>query len=307
MSPASAEGVTCALCHQVSGAAAQHNGQLLLQPDAPPLPGQPLSEMLLRVQPEAHVAAFKPAFLAEAELCGSCHNLYLDGVPLEPTYDEWAASAYAARGVTCQDCHMPPAPVQRVNSDPALNGTAHGDLGTPGSLPGLAQSETLLRQAATLTAAAAGQTLTVTVANTGAGHYLPTGAADLHQVWLELTLTDAAGRLVWQAGELDENGRLPAGAVTFGKLLGDSRGQPIHLHRVWAATQVLADTRLAPDEARAIPFALPALPADAGPYRLTVRLLYRDVPPAFAEFALNRPVTDLPVYTMAETKLTLTP
>src|SRR5262249_22288113 len=83
-------------------------------------------------------------FHASSELCGTCHNLRnpafarnpltgeyeptafdtpnvdpTSGFPEQSTYDEWAASAYAASGVpapdsagtqttvsTCQDCHM---------------------------------------------------------------------------------------------------------------------------------------------------------------------------------------------------------
>jgi hypothetical protein len=52
-----------------------------------------------------------PAFLA-SEFCASCHQfgadgLALNGKPLENTYEEWRASPAAARGLQCQDCHMP--------------------------------------------------------------------------------------------------------------------------------------------------------------------------------------------------------
>ncbi len=52
-----------------------------------------------------------PAFLA-SEFCATCHQfgadgLALNGKPLENTYEEWRASPAAARGLQCQDCHMP--------------------------------------------------------------------------------------------------------------------------------------------------------------------------------------------------------
>lgn len=48
----------------------------------------------------------------EAEFCSACHQFADDGFALngkllENTYLEWAESAYAERGVTCQICHMP--------------------------------------------------------------------------------------------------------------------------------------------------------------------------------------------------------
>jgi hypothetical protein len=52
-----------------------------------------------------------PAFLA-SEFCRDCHQFApngfaLNGKLLQNTYGEWKASAFARRGVQCQDCHMP--------------------------------------------------------------------------------------------------------------------------------------------------------------------------------------------------------
>jgi len=37
----------------------------------------------------------------------------------------------------------------------------------------------------------------------------------------------------------------------------DRDGQPIELHRIWAATQILEDTRLAPEETRSVIYHIP--------------------------------------------------
>jgi hypothetical protein len=161
----------------------------------------------------------------------------------------------------------------------------------------------LLRQAAELSLQAtptAGELLaTVTLTNTGAGHFLPTGADDLRQVWLQVSLLDSAGKLVWQSGGLDDFGELLPDTVRFRKVLGDANGRPIDLHRFWVATQILEDTRLAPLEARRVEYRLPQPPAEAGPYSLVARLLYQDVSASFAAFALEKPVSGLPVIEMA--------
>jgi hypothetical protein len=183
----------------------------------------------------------------------------------------------------------------------ALHG---GQPGAPSSLPGLATGTALLRQAATLDLAWAINDqghlkLRVGVTNSGAGHYLPTGADDLRQLWLALRLTDEMGEIVWEAGQPGLIGRLPPDTVQFHKVLGDANDRPIDLHRFWVATQVLEDTRLAPMERRQFEFASLLDDISPGPYKLQVRLLYRDVSPAFAEFALGRPVTDLPIFEVA--------
>lgn len=47
-----------------------------------------------------------------SRFCASCHQFHksgarLNGVLLENTYNEWRASPYAKRHITCQSCHMP--------------------------------------------------------------------------------------------------------------------------------------------------------------------------------------------------------
>jgi hypothetical protein len=234
-----------------------------------------------------------------------------NGLALEPTFDEWQASPYPARGITCQTCHLAPSQASKADSGLPQAISAHGVTpGAPSSLPGLADDTTLLRKAATLQVSGmisltdpATLLATVTITNSGAGHELPTGASDLRQVWLEVTLRDAAGQAVWTSGALDEYGKLDPTAVQFHKVLGDANNRPIELHRVWAATQVLENTSLRPMESRQIPYhiALPPRVAAPAPFTLTVRLLYQDVSQSFAEFALERalPAHSLSVREMA--------
>ena len=145
---------------------------------------------------------------------------------------------------------------------------------------------------------------TVIITNTGAGHHLPTGANDLRQMWLEVSLRDDTQQVLWSSGVLDSYGALESGTVQFHKVLGDANGRPIDLHRIWIATQVLTDTTLRPLEARTLHYSIPLSPEQV-PLRLTVRLLYRDVSQAFAEFALDRAVPDLPTREMARVDVDL--
>jgi hypothetical protein len=172
----------------------------------------------------------------------------------------------------------------------------------------MASTTDLLRQAATLHISLVvmpDRTLraSIIITNSGAGHYLPTGADDLRQVWLETRLFDEAGTVHWESGQLNAYGELRDDAVRFGKVLGDVQGQPISLHRFWVATQILSDTRLAPLETRQVHYTVPADMWEKGArglLKMQVRLLYRDVSQSFAEFALDRPVTDLPTFEMAQ-------
>lgn len=285
VSARAAEGVSCALCHRAFSADPAGAG-LLINTTPLALPQDAQGRLELQAAPAPHRAEVWPAILQQAELCGACHNLRTpDGLLLEPTFDEWRASRFAAEGVTCQDCHMPRASARKVDSAlPSLVHAHGGQPGAPSSLAGLDAGGDLLARAASVQVFAGADIITVTVVNTGTGHFLPSGADDLREVWLDVSAFDASGAVVWQTGELDRFGALPADAVRFGKVLGDARGQPIALHRFWQATQILKDTRLAPGQARALTFANTSRVT-----RVLARLRYRDVSPAFAEVTLNQP------------------
>ncbi|NCC34874.1 MAG: hypothetical protein EOM24_23100, partial [Chloroflexia bacterium] len=279
-----AEGVTCVVCHRAAHAPAEpSNGNLALHAGDDADIETLVAQMAARAAPTDHRQSFQPELLAEARLCGTCHNLFSpDGtLALEPTYDEWLASPYPGQGVTCQSCHF------RNAAQTVIHG---GRPGAPSSLPGLSQHPELLQTALTLevqaTRTASELALQVVVTNSGAGHYVPTGADDLRQIWLEVAVFSADGQQLWHSGGLDRYGQLAPEVVRFVKVLGDADGRPIDLHRFWMATQILSDTRLAPLEARTVSYQVqlpPALLAQA--HQMTATVYYRDVSQAFAEFA----------------------
>ncbi len=154
-----AEGITCAGCH-VRGWT--RHGPAALSPSLLATPGYPTRAL---------------AIYERADLCLACHQLpprtAVAGKPLLNTYKEWLEGPYMRRGVQCQHCHMP----NREHTflgvhDPAtfrqgytLSASAHRDAGTV--------------------------TVRVTLANSGAGHHLPTTPTPA--AWLRLELLDAAG------------------------------------------------------------------------------------------------------------------
>jgi hypothetical protein len=228
-----------------------------------------------------------------AALCGTCHNVRNTlftrnaetgvyelgalgaagdpalGFPEQATYDEWAASEYAATGVhapqfggrldvvsTCQDCHMP-----RVRGRDARNAVVRDNLPlhelvgantfVPRVLPhhpvfgeevdaeilafGAERAVDMLRRAATLELALADGTLTVRVQNES-GHKLPTGYPDGRRMWLAVRAFDAKRRVVFESGRY-----LFADAELAG--YGAPPGDPDHdpnLH-VWEALHGVDD------------------------------------------------------------------
>lgn len=123
--PTSREGITCVVCHRlnqdygkVSGRVALVEGDLLTQVFGPSGDAE-LKRVLDNTQqyrvvtdPDAqgrkiHADVGHFPKLSTSGFCGVCHdvNLY-NGFRLEEAFSEYKNSPAAARGVTCQDCHM---------------------------------------------------------------------------------------------------------------------------------------------------------------------------------------------------------
>jgi hypothetical protein len=126
-----------------------------------------------------HDGAVRTAAFQASEFCGACHQFEepaANGKPLENTVAEWRASPAAARGETCQSCHMPD--------------RAH-------LWRGIHDAESTRRAAALVwelegAAADGGFRVRLGLRNVGAGHRLPTYVTP--KIDLVLSFEDAAGR-----------------------------------------------------------------------------------------------------------------
>ena len=109
------------------------------------------------------------------------------------------------------------------------------------------------------------------------GHFFPGGTVDAFDVWLELKVEDADGRVLYWSGYVEDEGRGPvdAGAHRYGSLLVDGHGNPINKRNAWAARAVVY-ARLIPPGAADVGRFRVAIPPDArGPLTLTARMNYR--------------------------------
>ena len=156
------EGVTCAACHVREWV---RRGPPRRAPSLLPAPGYPLVEL---------------AIYERADFCMPCHQLpprtAVNGKPLLNTYKEWLEGPYMRRGVQCQHCHMP-------NREHTWLGVHDRDT----VRQGIKLAARAHRKAGTVTAVA-------TLANIGAGHYLPTTATPA--LFLRIELVDARGKLI---------------------------------------------------------------------------------------------------------------
>ena len=187
------EGVSCALCHSITG----HDGEVPFNFNFIVDPSAGMQGTRPGVESPGHEIVVNP-YLGTAEFCGTCHNEKDPwGLWVKATHLEWEDSPQAAAGIVCQDCHMPPA---AGNNAPETGGLDHPDVRQhlfhgahdTGKLMGAVEvrihpSELEVRPGKEVV-------FTATVVNAKAGHMIPSGSAEERVVWLHVEAVDAAGR-----------------------------------------------------------------------------------------------------------------
>lgn len=194
------EGIGCVTCHAAVGNRGEQNGALVVDLDAPIAGPFADAEATL-----AHRTATR-SFLDSSVLCGTCHEVRGPGLFDEPTLSEYRGSAQAASGTSCVDCHMPaldPAPIadgaprsrarrehRFVGIDPAWGATPEAQARAADDARDLlgAALELSVRQSDPTHAE-------LVLANVGAGHDVPTGAAFLRDIWVDVRVIDARGHV----------------------------------------------------------------------------------------------------------------
>ena len=310
--PTSREGITCIACHRLAQDYGKVNGRLpivegdITQPIYGPTGDKNLKialddpEVRVTSDPDGrgrkiHGEVIKRSYLSDPGFCGSCHDVTLvNGFRLEEAFSEYKMSPAAARGETCQDCHMStepgvasgyaqgPAAIVGGIETPSRKLTNHMFAGPDHSVihPGLfplnedaqrmatmrewllfdhkagwgtdefednvgddyefperwssiddrfdarpiidqqlerlemmaGQRKKVLQQGYRMgkidlrRADSGGLEFAVEVSSGTDGHNVPTGFTGERLVFLQVTVTDAAGEVVFQSGDLDPNG-----------------------------------------------------------------------------------------------------
>ncbi len=250
---AAQSGVQCSVCHAISAVTGGADGAYVMDPARLGFTD------VTTATANTHATALRNELYATPEFCAACHETTspVNGLPVMTTFSEWQASRFnsgdAATTVTCQGCHF-------------ADGR-HGEL----------RPEDMLAAATVDLALEAdgddGLTAQVTVANTGAGHSLPTGATELQQMWLEIRATDDGGRQLFVSGAVDEYGDPGTDAITFGTKWLDAEGKPTE--RLWEAAAPLWDQRIAAGDVFTATYAIALPPGWREPLQVRAALNYR--------------------------------
>jgi tetratricopeptide (TPR) repeat protein len=121
-------------------------------------------------------------------------------------------------------------------------------------------------------------TLDVVVRNEHAGHRFPAGVLDAQDTWIEVRVTDAAGRLVAQAGAAHGATDDDPTAHVLRALQADDHGVAVLDRETDRFRTAVFNHTLAPRDAEVVRYRLDVprrLPSSALPLRISARLLHR--------------------------------
>jgi len=252
------EGVNCDFCHSITAVTL---GDPMTAYTTKPGPVQ--RGPIENAASNGHEVEYSALF-TDALLCAGCHEYRPEGAEaVLTTYSEWKESPYEAEGVTCQSCHMS---LVRANVvDPKIQRVSSSNVNLH-EVPGghsLDQLLTAVRVGLDAQRAADSLTVTVKLANVGAGHSMPTGFPS-RSVVLEVQVASA--------------GRQLRAERRFERTLFDAAGAPItgDVDVITKPASSATDTRLRPREERVERFTFPM--EESSSATVTARLRYVHMP-----------------------------
>jgi hypothetical protein len=254
--PITKEGVTCDFCHTVADVDMDKPHRFEVKPG--PVKRGPLQY----AKSPFHQTEYSALHKSSPLLCAGCHE-YRNalGVDVLSTYTEWKESPYPARGLLCQECHMPLVPGTTVGEGQSAQRVVNLHRLVGGSSAGKIASGMELR-IESLSSSAAAADVQVVVTNAGVGHAAPGGLSSKTLV-LAVGVETASGELMHRRER------------TYRRALNDAQGRALTTVADFftKAAAVGEDTRIKPKESRTERFTVP-LPA--GSKAIVARLEYQD-------------------------------
>ena len=250
----SIDGVGCAQCHLI-----KQVDRTAHQPVPKYEPGKTLfGPYKDAAQNLAHLSVELDLF-RKSHLCLNCHQSVPSAANLAKSNDllgSWETSKAAKTGKECQTCHMPEQVGESANGENKRKVANHS---FPGRIGKLRQEAAKLDVA---TEIKSDQTKVTVTVQSLVPHNLPTTHPAWAQVVLDLTVMGKNLKTVYSDHR------------TYGRVFADAKGQKTVFD--FAATKVLEDTVLKPDETRVETFTF-ATPKDTRTFDVEAALSYAPV------------------------------
>ncbi|MGH9616096.1 MAG: tetratricopeptide repeat protein [Acidobacteriaceae bacterium] len=346
-------GVTCMVCHSIQGlkSTSGNGGYIMGVPavitDAAGnrIPGEvPYQEIMDHT--DRHVRAVMQSFYLTPQFCAACHKANLPAslnkfkfISAFTTYDEWQNSKFSHQNPltfykgdfkTCQDCHMPRAPIT-LQDYGAKDGTlashswAAGNTGVPfyyGFSEQLEKTIKFLQSGNYLNVDIFGikkigqpnlvgplgsvafriapkdvLDAYVVIQNKNIGHSFIPEVRDLYQAWVELLVKDASGKVIAHSGFLRPDGTLDRRAHSFTNLPVDNDGKFVDDHQVQLIHSVAYDNTIQSGQSTLIRYRFQIPTFVKGPITITARVNYRHYRQSYINNVLGK---DHPAYPIVQ-------
>lgn len=240
--PITREGVTCDFCHTVADVDMSKAGNPFTL-DPGPVKRGPLEF----AKSDFHQTAYSVLHKSSALLCASCHEWRnAQGVAVLSTWSEWQAGPYAARGQTCQECHMPMVPGETVSEGLTASQRRVNLHRTMGGSSAAKLRSGLDLDLTALSVTGSSASIQTKVTNTGVGHAVPGGLGN-DQLVLVVGVDAGGDRLAHRQERVYQRQLRDADGKTL------SRISDLFLR----AASVGEDSRIGPLETRTERFTLP--------------------------------------------------
>ncbi len=141
-------------------------------------------------------------------------------------------------------------------------------------------------------------TADVVVTNKNIGHSFPPELRDFYEAYIEFTVDDAAGKVLYKSGFVKRDGDLDEQAHCYKTYLVKADGSYNDVHEIWK-TRVVAQNLAIPSGRSDLARYKFTIPGNiSGRIKLTAKLQYRRFTRVFSDYSLKKSI-DLPIVTMA--------
>ena len=131
-------------------------------------------------------------------------------------------------------------------------------------------------------------TVSVVIQNKGIAHSFVPEQRDMYESWVEFTVKDAAGKTIYESGDLKPGGELDPAAHSFTNRLINKQGGVNDLHQVWDNRVVAFNNTIQSGRSQLIRYGF-TMPA-SGPVTVTANVRYRRFDQHFMDFGMSMPM-----------------
>jgi Flp pilus assembly protein TadD len=145
----------------------------------------------------------------------------------------------------------------------------------------------------------------VVIQNKNIGHSLIPEVRDLYEAWVQFTVKDAAGAVIYESGFLKPDGMLDARAHSFTNRPVDLTGNFVDNHKVWTIHSVAYDNTIQSGRSTLVRYQF-QIPEDVkGPLTITASVNYRHLRKSYVDNVFGKDHPAYPVVELASRSRTL--